>query len=106
MRDLAYHRFKGRRGSERVREMTGKWIERARQSKLHPFNVVDGRRITPSGDRSIRKRGPRDGALLYEFNISSTYDVNTSLEKAQAAYLDGRWSSLSLGRRKTVLLEW
>lgn len=49
---------------------------------------------------------PRDGSVLAPVARGEAEDVDRAVRAARTAFDDGRWSSVSPRRRKTVLLRW
>lgn len=78
------------------------WVEKADRLNLNVRNFVNGDYVNGSGD-PMSKYSPRDGSLLYQVNEGSFKDVDQAVEGAREAFNDGRWSSISVGDRKSIL---
>jgi acyl-CoA reductase-like NAD-dependent aldehyde dehydrogenase len=79
------------------------WVSRSRELTLGVRNFIGGRWQSQERGDSIRKYGPRDGALLYGFRSGDGRDVEEAVQTARRAFDDGRWSKLPLQRRKDAL---
>jgi len=81
------------------------WHQRADSARLMVHNIINGKKETPTGGETITKYSPRDGRLLYEFSSSDTATVERAVVNAREAFNDGRWSQLSVGDRRAILLK-
>src|SRR6202035_2451749 len=81
------------------------WLERAARVQPTVRNWVGGHYVYAGGKNVLPKHSARDGRLLYELNEGSASDVDSAVAQAKAAFADGRWSRLSVQRRKAVLLK-
>src|SRR3984893_3750754 len=79
------------------------WLSRAQQFTPCIRNLVGGRRKPETVGEKLTKYNPRDGQLLYQFGAGGTEDVDEAVADARRAFEDGRWSKLSMQRRKDVL---
>jgi acyl-CoA reductase-like NAD-dependent aldehyde dehydrogenase len=79
------------------------WIGRSQELRLRIRNFVDGRWQTKDGTGALEKYAPRDGRLLYRFSASDERDVDDAVAAARRAFVDGRWSQLSVQHRKDAL---
>lgn len=78
------------------------WLDRAQRMPRGVNNFIDGRSFKGHG-KIIEKIGPRDGSMLYQFRSASEQDVAFAVDRAKAAYEDGRWAKMPLHRRKERL---
>ena len=78
------------------------WIAKAQQIDLEIRDIVDGRRCD-SARREVKKYGPRDGLLIYEFGDGGPQRVDVAVSVARRAFKDGRWSQAPIQRRKEIL---
>jgi acyl-CoA reductase-like NAD-dependent aldehyde dehydrogenase len=78
------------------------WLAKSRLLSLQPRNLVGGHR-SDSGGAMLQKFSPRDGALLYQLAVGDASEVEAAVSVAKRAFEDGRWSQLSISRRKTIL---
>ena len=81
------------------------WHQRAESTPLTVYNIINGKKEISSGGEKITKYSPRDGRLLYEFSSTDTATVDRAVANAREAFNDGRWSNLSVGDRRTILLK-
>jgi acyl-CoA reductase-like NAD-dependent aldehyde dehydrogenase len=79
------------------------WGERAQALKLQVRNFIAGRWVPGSGGEMLEKYAPRDGKLLVSFGAGQASDAEEAVVTARRAFEDGRWSKLSVERRKEVL---
>jgi 4-guanidinobutyraldehyde dehydrogenase/NAD-dependent aldehyde dehydrogenase len=79
------------------------WIERAKSLQLDTRNFVNGRRSSVDHGRWLEKASPQDGRRLYKICVTDIQEVERAITSAKAASDDGRWSQLSMQRRKDVL---
>lgn len=79
------------------------WINRAQSLRFDVKNFIDGCHRPISGARQLDKYSPRDGKLLYQLCAGDSPDVDAAVASAKRASEDGRWSKLSVQRRKEVL---
>jgi acyl-CoA reductase-like NAD-dependent aldehyde dehydrogenase len=85
--------------------MTIDWIARAQSVKHEVRNFVNGRWRPNGGSERIEKHGPRDGQVLCEYGAGDAREVDEAVAIARQAFEDGRWSRLTVQRRKDVLHE-
>jgi acyl-CoA reductase-like NAD-dependent aldehyde dehydrogenase len=78
------------------------WIARSRSLDLRVRNFVDGGWSDAAG-KVLEKYGPRDGQSLIRFRASEPEDVTAAVSVSRRAFEDGRWSQLSIQRRKEIL---
>jgi acyl-CoA reductase-like NAD-dependent aldehyde dehydrogenase len=81
------------------------WFERAQKLKPTVRNWIGGRYVSSGGKSVLPKYSARDGRLLYEIQEGQAADVEQAVSQAKAAFADGRWSRVSVQRRKAVLLK-
>lgn len=81
------------------------WHQRADSTPLTVHNIINGKKETPSGGETVTKYSPRDGRLLYEFSSTDIATVDRAVTNAREAFNDGRWSQLSVGERRAILLK-
>lgn len=79
------------------------WIQRAKQSKLQVHNFIEGDHQKCVGSEVISKYSPRDGSLIYKFAQGDGSEVDNAVRSARDAFEDGRWRTLSVSTRKTVI---
>jgi acyl-CoA reductase-like NAD-dependent aldehyde dehydrogenase len=79
------------------------WISRSQALKPQVRDFIGGRWQSEGSDASLEKFSPRDGHLLYRFATGGNRRVDEAVISARRAFEDGRWSSLSVQRRKDVL---
>ena len=74
---------------------------------LTPRNqaFIDGEFRDAIGGRTFITTNPATGAQLAEVAACDVQDVNVAVAAAKAAFEDGRWSALTPGARKKVLLK-
>lgn len=80
------------------------WVTRFASLKVQVRNFVDGRWFDGGGE-ALEKYAPRDGRLLCRFGSGEAREVDAAVASAKRAFADGRWSKLSLSRRKEALLK-
>ena len=81
------------------------WVNRYESLEPHVMNFIEGRRKPASVSTLRKKYSPRDGRLLYKGATAEPQDVDEAVASARRAFTDGRWSKLSVQRRKEVLLK-
>jgi acyl-CoA reductase-like NAD-dependent aldehyde dehydrogenase len=81
------------------------WVSRYRALEPHVMNFVEGRRKPAPADTLRKKYSPRDGRLLYQGVTAEPHDINEAVASARRAFADGRWSKMSVQRRKDVLMK-
>jgi acyl-CoA reductase-like NAD-dependent aldehyde dehydrogenase len=70
--------------------------------QINVRNFIEGRLRDMRGEL-LAKHCPRDGRLLYHLGKGDVGDVEDAVDSARRAFEDGRWSKLSIGRRKDAL---
>ncbi len=80
------------------------WAHRATQLQPETRAFVGGEYVIPVEGGVLETRSPIDGRRLPGFSLCSEADVDFAVHAARSAVNDGRWTSLSVGRRKQVLL--
>jgi acyl-CoA reductase-like NAD-dependent aldehyde dehydrogenase len=85
--------------------MAGRWVEKANGLSLIVRDFVDGRWKHEPTELSLEKRGPRDGRPLYRLPKGNHAALECAVEAARASFDDGRWSDLTVARRKEVLFK-
>lgn len=78
------------------------WVSRGSQLKPTVRNFVNGKWSAVAGP-PVRKFNPRDGSLLVEFGAGDPKSVDEAVTHARRTFNDGRWSGLSIDKRKAVL---
>jgi len=81
------------------------WCQRADEAELAVKNIINGHKEQATGGESISKYSSRDGRLLYSFVGSDAATVDLAVACAKEAFDDGRWSALSVGERRGILLK-
>lgn len=85
---------------------TPDWPMRANDLNLRVRNFIGGRYSEISrGEGLIDKYSPRDGSLLYQLGSGTLGDVNNAVASAGESFNDGRWRSLPIAQRQTVLIK-
>lgn len=83
-------------------KMSTDWVARAQGLQLQVRNFVGGRWQDACGE-AFEKFAPRNGRLLCRFGKGEPRQVDEAVACARSAFVDGRWSKVSLQRRKDVL---
>jgi acyl-CoA reductase-like NAD-dependent aldehyde dehydrogenase len=81
------------------------WHEKARTAELRVCNLVEGDHKTGRG-RLLKKLGPRDGKVLYEFANGTNGDAEAAVASARRSFEDRRWRDYSPARRREILQTW
>jgi len=79
------------------------WIARSQALTLRVRNFVNGRRQSSATGAQREKVSPRDGRVLCEFRSGGGREAEEAVASARHAFEDGRWSKVSVQRRKDVL---
>ncbi|MDB4077517.1 aldehyde dehydrogenase family protein [Porticoccaceae bacterium] len=87
---------------------TNLWLQRAKEADFSVHNFINGRSVNSAAVKNdnaanITKYSPRDGRLLYSFSVGGEKDVVQAVDAARESFDDGRWSGLSVTKRKSVL---
>ncbi len=83
--------------------MTIDWHARAKELRLKVKNFINGTYVESLGAVTIDKYSSRDGELLYQFTASTVEDLDLAVKNAREAFDDGRWQSLTIYERQSVL---
>jgi acyl-CoA reductase-like NAD-dependent aldehyde dehydrogenase len=81
------------------------WVSRYESLEPHVVNFVEGHRKSAPVNTLRKKYSPRDGRLLYKGATAEPQDVDEAVGSARRAFADGRWSKMSVQRRKDILLK-
>lgn len=79
------------------------WIRRSKVLKPEVRNFINGQWQESGGKDRLLKHGPRDGQTLYEFGAGAKEEVHRVVALARQTFEDGRWSKVTVQRRKNVL---
>lgn len=77
----------------------------AKNLKFQTLAFIDGKFQPSVSGKTFVTTNPATGELLAEITACDTRDVDLAVEKAKAAFDDGRWHRLSPNERKHVLLK-
>ena len=81
------------------------WTARAGALSPSVRHFVGGQWQPDTHGEYIAKYSPRDGELLCRFHSAEDREVDLAVENARNAFEDGRWSMLSIARRKEALFK-
>jgi acyl-CoA reductase-like NAD-dependent aldehyde dehydrogenase len=78
------------------------WAQRAELVRPLVRSFIEGQHGVVSGEQ-LAKFSPRDGSFMYAVPLARSDEVNQAIGSSRRAFRDGRWSGLSIQRRKEVL---
>lgn len=80
------------------------WVGKARELNPEIRDFIGGRWYEPPS-RHLKKHGPRDGILICEYGDGGAGRADQAVSVARQAFTDGRWSRMSVQKRKEILFK-
>lgn len=82
-------------------------VDTYRNAPVQPGRLlIDGRWVEAADGATMDVVSPIDGRVLTTISRGTRKDAEAAVKAARTAFDDGRWSSLSPGARRQVLLKW
>lgn len=81
------------------------WKDRLKNANFSVYNIINGKRSSPQGEKQITKLAPNTGELLYSFGEGTAAEADHAVASAKAAFESGCWSERMLSERQAALLK-